>query len=59
MAKHFIAKAIKHPGVERAAAKKAGVSTQEYMREHEHDPGKSGDRARLGIRLSRMAKKKK
>ena len=57
--KHWIAKAIKHPGVEKEAAKKAGMSTHEYMVKHEHDSGKSGARARLGLRLSAMARKKK
>lgn len=59
MAKHkWIAGAIKHPGVEKASAKKAGMSTQEYMEKHKNDSGKSGARARLGLRLSKMAKKK-
>lgn len=50
--------AIKHPGAEKRAAKKAGESTHEYMEEHKHDSGKSGNRARLGLRLSAMAKHK-
>lgn len=54
----FISKAIKHPGAEKRAAKKAGMSTHEYMVKHEHDSGKSGDRARLGLRLSAMSRKK-
>lgn len=58
MAKHWIAGAIKHPGAEKRAAAKAGMSTHEYMVKHEHDSGKSGARARLGLRLSKMAKKK-
>lgn len=57
-AKHWIKSAIKHPGAEKAAAKKAGMSTQEYMEKHKDDSGKSGARARLGIRLSAMARKK-
>lgn len=56
--KHWISKAIKHPGAEKAAAKRAGESTHEYMEEHKDSPGKAGARARLGLRLSRMAKKK-
>lgn len=59
MAKHWIKSAIKHPGVEKAAAKKAGESTHEYMEKHKDDSGKAGARARLGLRLSAMAKKKK
>jgi hypothetical protein len=57
MAKKWISKAIKHPGAERAAAKRAGMSTHAYMEKHKDDPGKSGDRARLGLRLSAMRKK--
>ncbi len=53
----WIKKAIKHPGAEKRAAAKAGESTQEYMRKHEHDSGKAGARARLGLRLSAMRKK--
>lgn len=59
MAEHFIQKAIKHPGAEKAAAKKAGESTHEYMEEHKHDKGKAGKRARLGLTLSKIAKHKK
>lgn len=58
MAKKWIAGAIKHPGAEKRAAKKAGLSTHEYMEKHKGDKGKSGARARLGLRLSAMAKKK-
>lgn len=57
MAKKWIAKAIKHPGAERAAAKRAGMSTHAYMEEHKNDSGKAGARARLGLRLSAMRKK--
>jgi hypothetical protein len=56
--KHWIAGAIKHPGVEKAAAKKAGESTHEYMEAHKDAPGKACARARLGLRLSAMARKK-
>ena len=58
MAKHWIAKAIKHPGAEKAAAKKAGMSTHAYMEEHKNDSGTAGKRARLGLALSKMAKRK-
>lgn len=54
---HWIADAIKHPGIEKRAAKKAGESTHEYMEEHRNSPGKAGERARLGLRLSAMNKK--
>jgi len=56
-AKHWIAGAIKHPGAEKKAAARAGMSTHAYMEKHMHDSGKSGARARLGLRLSAMRKK--
>lgn len=56
--KKWISGAIKHPGVEKAAAKRAGLSTHAYMEMHKDDSGKSGARARLGLRLSAMARKK-
>ncbi len=59
MANKWIQKAIKHPGAEKRAAKKAGMSTHAYMEKHKHSPGKAGARARLGLRLSAMAKRKK
>lgn len=59
MAKKWIQGAIKHPGAEKRAAKRAGESTHEYMEEHKHSKGKAGARARLGLRLSAMAKKTK
>lgn len=55
--KHWIKSAIKHPGAEKKAAKAAGMSTHEYMEKHKGDSGKAGARARLGLRLSAMAKK--
>lgn len=57
--KNWIAGAIKHPGAEKRAAKAAGMSTHAFMEAHKGDKGKSGSRARLGLRLSAMAKKKK
>jgi len=53
---HWIKGAIKHPGAEREAAARAGMGTQEYMQKHEHDKGRSGKRARLGLLLSHMAR---
>lgn len=53
MAKHWIQKAVKHPGVEKKAAKAAGESTHQYMEEHKHSPGKAGSRARLGLRFEK------
>lgn len=55
--KHFIAKAIKHPGAERAAAKRAGMSTHAYEEKHRGDPGTAGRRARLGLLLGHLRKK--
>jgi len=57
MAVKWISKAIKHPGAEKAAAKRAGMSTNAYMEKHKDDPGKDGARARLGLRLEAMRKK--
>lgn len=57
MAKNWIQGAIKHPGAEKRAAKRAGESTHEYMESHKNDSGKSGARARLGLRLSAMSHK--
>ena len=58
MAKNWIEGAIKHPGAERKAAAKAGVSTHEYMEEHKHDSGTPGKRARLGLTFEGMTKSK-
>lgn len=58
MAKHWISKAIKHPGAEKKAAAAAGKSTHEYMEEHKNDKGTAGKRARLGLTLSKMHRKK-
>jgi hypothetical protein len=54
--KHWIAKAIRHPGVEKKAAAAAGESTHAYMEEHKNSPGTAGKRARLGLALSKMSK---
>ena len=54
--KDWIAGAIKHPGAEKKAAKKAGETTYQYMEEHKNAPGKAGQRARLGLKLSAMSK---
>lgn len=55
---NWIAKAIKHPGREKRAAKKAGMSTHAYMEKKKNAGGSEGSAARLGLRLSRMAKHK-
>lgn len=59
MAKHWIKGAIKHPGAEKEAAKRAGMSTHEYMEKHKNSPGTAGKRARLGLALSKMARRRK
>jgi len=56
---HFIQGAIHNPGRMKRAAAKAGMSTHAYMMKHQHDGGSLGDAARLGLRLSAMAKRKK
>lgn len=55
--KHWIAGAISHPGAERKAAAKAGMSTKDYMEKHKNSPGTAGKRARLGLTLEGMHKK--
>ncbi len=57
MAKKWISGAIKHPGVEKKAAAKAGESTHAFMESHKDAKGKAGDRARLGLELEGMHKK--
>ena len=52
--KNWIAGAIKHPGAETAAAKRAGMSVQAYASKHQHDSGTSGKRARLAMTLKKM-----
>jgi hypothetical protein len=53
---HWIQRAIKHPGAEKKAAARAGMSTHAYMEKHKNDSGTAGKRARLGLTLSRMSK---
>lgn len=57
MAKHWIAGAIKHPGREKRAAARAGMSTHAYEEKHKDDKGSAGAAARLGLRLAKMRKK--
>ena len=49
--KNWIAGAIKKPGAMTAAAKREGKSTSEYIKSHEHEGGKAGQRARLAKTL--------
>lgn len=57
-ANKFISKAIKHPGALTAQAKRAGESPMEFAREHAHDTGTTGKRARLALTLRKLAKNK-
>ncbi len=57
MAKHWIAGALKHPGAEGRAAKRAGVSTHALEERDKGKGGKGGARARLGLKLASFRKK--
>ena len=50
----WIADAIKKPGAETAAAKKAGMSVHAYAEKHKDDSGKAGKRARLALTLEKL-----
>jgi hypothetical protein len=52
--KKWIRGAIKHKGAFKAAAERAGKSTREFAKEHEHDSGTLGKRARLAETLMGM-----
>lgn len=56
--KNWIKGAIKKPGSFSSDAKRAGKSTAEYAQEKKNASGKTGQRARLAITLSKMRKKK-
>ncbi len=47
-----------HEGLFTAQAKKAGKGVQEFAREHQHDSGKTGARARFALRMKNLAQKK-
>jgi hypothetical protein len=53
-AKHWIEDAIRKPGSEKKAAKRAGVSTADYAETHDADSGKAGRRARLAETLMKL-----
>lgn len=57
--KRWIKAAIKHPGAMTAAAEREGVSNSQYEKEHAHDSGKAGQRARLAMTLKGMHHGKK
>lgn len=56
--KKWISGAIKKPGALKKAAKREGESTSEYIKEHSHDSGKAGQRARLAATLKGMSEKR-
>lgn len=53
-APHWIHGAIKHPGALTKQAHAAGESPMEFAKEHEHDSGVTGKRARLAETLRGM-----
>lgn len=52
---HWEQSAVKHPGVEKRAAARAGESTHAYMESKKNAPGTAGKRARLGLTFERQA----
>lgn len=56
MSEPWIKTAITHHGVFRAAAKKAGMSTESFAHKHEHASGVLGHRARLALTLMHLHK---
>ena len=60
MATKFIAKAIKRPGIEKARAKAAGISTHEELEKDSHSSNPTRRKEGvLGLTLSRLAKRRK
>lgn len=55
--KHFIARAIKHPGALTRKARAAGESPMQFAEQHKHDSGQTGRQARFAITLRSMRKK--
>ena len=56
--KDWIAGAVKKPGIEGRAAKKAGMSTHAYMEREKGKGGVAGKRARLGLTLENLSKRR-
>lgn len=54
---NWIAGAIKHPGAETRAAKKAGMSVHGYAEKNKGASGTAGKRARLALTLEKLHKK--
>lgn len=50
---------VKHPGAEKAAAKKAGMSTHAFAEKNKNASGKAGKRARLALTFEKMRGKKR
>ena len=59
MSRHWIEGAIRHPGALSRQAQAAGQSPMAYARAHEHDSGKTGQRARLALALKHMGRRRK
>lgn len=51
---HWIKSAIKHHGIFREAAQRAGMSTEAFAEKHKDSPGAMGKRARLALALMHM-----
>ena len=49
---------VKHPGAEKAAAKRAGMSTHAFAEAHKGSSGKAGKRARLALTFEKMRSKR-
>lgn len=59
MAGKWIQSAVKHPGLETAKAKRAGMGVQAYAASKQHAPGKAGQRARFALNMKALAAKGK
>lgn len=57
--RNWIKGAVKHPGAATESARKEGKSVSAWSKEHAHDSGKSGKRARLAQTFKKMSKHRK
>lgn len=55
---NFIKSAIKKPGALTASAKKAGQSPMSFAQAHQHDSGKTGQRARFALLMQKLRNRK-
>ena len=56
----WIQRAVKHPGVEKAKARRNGVSTHEQLERDSHSSNpKIRGRGNLGLRFEKMARRRK